>query len=159
MATAFPAYVAQGAEHTIVRDFTPGADSNEPFIVGDFVFYDTTDNVMQRCGANPTLIAGLSEVSSAAATLLTPSAKVPVRLIVGAGVVIAFASATTPAVSHIGDSYGITRNAAGQWLLDTAKTTTSSRARIIDVDITNGIFFGVLHENLLQFADVEVATS
>jgi hypothetical protein len=159
VASDFPAYIAQGHDHTRVRDYTPGIAAGEVMLPGDLWVFDTTNNWAERCGADPTLIAGISEVTSEQARLITASGKVPLRLFSGDNVVLGLASATTPAVSHIGDSYGITRESNGHWRLDVAKTTTSSRVRVIDVDIAAGIFFAVVHANLLQFADVEVATS
>lgn len=156
MATPFNAYVAQGFEGTTVREYTPGTGTNEPFLVGDFVFYDTTDNVMQLCGANPSLIAGISEVSSVAHTLLTPDGKVPVRVIRSFDVTLALSSATVPLASHIGDTYGITRTASApfQWQLDTTKTGANARVLVLDVDITEHIFYVQMLNTELQFAAI-----
>ena len=153
MASNFPAYVAQGAEKTVVRHYKPGT----AFIIGSFVVYDTSNNDMDVCGTNPATIAGISEVSSAAHTLLIEDAKVPVRIITASETVIALASATTPADSYIGDNVGITLDT--NWLCDVAKTTTTSRATVVDVDIGAGIFFVTLHANALQFAQKTVAQS
>lgn len=152
MASNFPAYVAWGAEHTVVEEYTPGT----AFLVGDFVYYDTSGNTMTLCGANPALIAGISEVSSAAAILLTPTAKAPVRLITSFNCVIAFSSATTPADTHLGDTYGITRTASApyQWQLDIAKTGADARALVVKVDIGSGTFFCHMLNTELQFAAV-----
>lgn len=158
----FPAYVAQGIEAgTHVQEFVPAQGSNEPFIVGDFVFVSTGESAeCERCGADPTLIAGISEISSEANRLITPNGRVPVRIITGASVVLGLSSSTTFAYgTHVGNSYGITRHASGFWQLDTAKTTTSSRARVIGGDAASNTFFVVLHANLLQFADLSVATA
>ena len=154
MASSFPAYVAQGAEKTVVRHYKPGT----AFVVGSFVVYDTSGNDMDLCGTDPALIAGISEVSSAAHTLLTEDAKVPVRILTASETVIALASATTPADSYIGDNVGITVSGT-TWLCDVAKTTTTSRATVVDVDITNGIFYVTIHANALQFAQKTVAQS
>jgi hypothetical protein len=158
----FPAYVAKGAETgTHVEEFTPAQGANEPFIVGDFVFVATGESgECERCGADPTLIAGISELSSEAARLITPNGRVPVRILTGSQVVIGFSSTTVPVyVTHVGNSYGITRASGGQWQLDIAKTTTSSRARVVAIDIPSGTFFCVIHQNVLQFADLTVATA
>lgn len=152
MASNFPAYVAQGAERTVVRNYKPGT----AFIPGSFVVYDTTNNDMDVCGADPVLIAGISEVSSAAATLLTPDAKVPVRIITSQQVIIAMGSATTPADSYIGDFLGIVLDT--NWLVDTSETT-NIRVQVVDVDITNGIFFVTLVPLIMQFNDVNEAIS
>ena len=161
MASAFRAYVSKGAEvGTRVVGFVPAQGASEPFIVGDFVVCSTGESgEVEVCGADPTLIAGISEISSEAHRVLTPDGRVPVRIIFGAGVEIALASATTPVrATHVGNSYGITKT-GNNWLLDVAKTTTSSRCRVVDVDVDKGIFFVVFHQNVLQFADITVATS
>lgn len=160
MASDFPARVCKGFEHTYVGEFPPGTAASEPSSPGSFVFYDTTDGTMDLCGADPTTIAGIAEVSSAAATVLTPDGKVPFRILQGDGVWIALSSTTTPDfATHVGKSYGITKASNGHWQLDVSKTTTSSRVRVVDVDATQGIFYCVVHQNLLQFADLTVATA
>lgn len=160
MASDFPAYVAQGAEHTVVRDYTPGQGGTETFIPGDFVVFDAgVGDDMIRCGTNPASIAGISEVNSENHRVITADGKVPIRLLTSTHVLLALSSATTPAASHIGDSYGITRTAGGHWQLDTTKTAGTSRMRVVDVDITNGIFYCRPHANALQFADVEATIS
>lgn len=158
----FPAYVAQGIEAgTHVQEFVPAQGSNEPFIVGDLVVVTTGESSeAERCGADPVLIAGISEVVSEDARLLTPNGRVPVRIITGASVVIGMSSTTVPVyATHVGNSYGVTRASGGQWQLDIAKTTTSSRARVVAIDIPSGTFFVVFHQNVLQFADLTVATA
>ncbi len=159
MASDFAAYVAQGVEKTVVRDYNPGVAAGEVMVVGEFAAYDTTNNWIERAGTDPTVIAGICEVDSEAARVLTDDGQIPIRILVGAGVILALSSATTPTLAHRGDSYGITRNAAGRWLLDVAKTTTASRMVVVDVDITEGIFFCQVHQNVLQFADLTVATA
>jgi hypothetical protein len=153
MASDFPAYVARGHKHSFVEDYVAGTGTDEPFIVGDFWYYNTTNNEVQLCAADPVLIGGISETDSAVHRLLTPDNKVPVRIITGQECQIAMASATTPAISHIGDGYGITRNASApfNWLLDTAKTTTSIRVWVNDVDIDAGIFYVSLGPTVMQF--------
>lgn len=161
MASLFPARVARGLEQTHVVEGVPAQGANEPFIVGDFVLCTTGESSeYERCGADPVLIAGISEVSSEAYRVIDPNGKCPVRILTGAGVVLAMSSTTTPVyATHVGNSYGITRASGGQWQLDISKTTTSSRMKVIDVNIASGIFYCVIHANLLQFADLIVATA
>jgi hypothetical protein len=162
MSSTFPAYVAQGIEAgTHVQEFVPAQGANEPFIYGDFVVVSTGESgEAERCGADPTLIAGISEVDSEKNRLITPNGRVPLRIITGASVVIGLSSATTPVyATHVGNSYGITRASTGQWQLDVAKTTTSSRCKVVGIDIPSGTFFVVFHQNVLQFADLTVATA
>lgn len=162
MSSLFPAYVCQGYEAgTHNAQFVPGQATNEPCIPGDFWYADTSDNgEAKRCGTNPTLIGGISEISTEAGRVLTPDGLVPLRILTGASVRIAFSSTTTPVrATHVGNSYGITRATGGQWQLDVSKTTTASRFKVVDVDEANGIFYAVVHQNVLQFADLTVATA
>lgn len=151
MASSFPAYVTKEVDRTDVFEYTPGT-AGDVFIVGSFVFYDTGTNTMKLCGADPALIAGLSEVGSVANALITPNGKVPVRILRN-GAIIALSSTTTPAESHVGDQYGITAT-SGVWKLDTAKTGADARMLVVAVDITNGIFYCQPLNDQLQFGSV-----
>lgn len=162
MSSLFPAYCARGIiEGSYVEEYTPATGTSEPFIPGDFVVVQTGESMeVERCGADPTLIAGISEVDSEKAKLITPNGRVPIRIITGASLVLGLSSATTFAyATHVGNSYGITRASGGQWQLDTAKTTTSSRVKVIGGDASSNTFFCVMHQNILQFADLTVATA
>lgn len=150
MASLFPAYTVQEFKRTSVQEYTPGT-STDVFVPGSFVFYDTTSNTMKLCAADPALIAGISEVDSVKNALITPNGKVPVRLL-HEGAIIAMSSATTPADSHVGDKYGITKASGGQWQLDTAKTGGSARVIVVSVDIGQGIFYCQVLTANLQFA-------
>ena len=152
MASNFPAHVTEGAEHTTVRDYAVGT----AFIPGSFVVWDTTNHDMDVCGADPVLIAGISEVNSTAAALLTPDSKVPVRIITSDQCIIALGSATTPAASYIGDALGIVLST--NWLVDTSETT-NVRVIVMDVDITNGIWYCNIVPLALQFGPVGTALS
>lgn len=157
----FPARVARGIEQTYVEEFVPATGSDEPFIPGDFVVVSTGESgEVERCAADPVLIAGISEVSSVAAALLTPNGRVPVRILTGAGCILALSCTTTLVhATHVGNSYGITRASGGQWQLDIAKTTTSSRVKVIAIDESSNTAYCVIHQNVLQFADLTVATA
>ncbi len=149
MASDFPAYVAAEYEHgTEVQEYTPGL-TTEAFGPGDLVFYDTSDQLMQLCGADPSLIAGISEVDSEEAKTLTPNGKVPVRLL-KPNALVAMCSATTPAESHVGVAYGVVTLASGNWSVDTSDTS-NTRVVVKRVDIENGIFFVSFLAANLQF--------
>jgi hypothetical protein len=155
MASSFPAEVAQRIDQgSDVQPYTPSQESGETMVPGELVFYDTTNNWMERCGADPALIAGISEGSSEAGRVLTEDGKVPIRLL-KSGAVVRFASTTTPAESHAGDEYGITRDANGHWLLDIAKTTTDARFQVVRVDIPSGSFYCIPLAEYLQFDGVD----
>jgi len=153
MASLFPAYVARGHEDTVNVDYPPASDAH--VIPGSFWFYDTTGNDANICGADPALIAGISEIDSDQGEEITPDGYAPYRVILGPKCVLALSSATTPAQSHVGDQYGITKDATtGYWQLDTGKTGSDARVLVRSVDIANGIFFCSVLNDQLQFATV-----
>jgi hypothetical protein len=152
MASNFPAYLAEGVDDTHVAEYPPASDAH--VVPGSLWFYDTSGNDANICGADPDLIAGISEVNSDLAEHITPDGKVPLRVITGPRALLALSSATTPAQSHVGDQYGITKAANGNWQLATAKTGGDARVLVHRVDITNGIFFCSVLNDQLQFATV-----
>ncbi len=151
MATDFPASVAAEHEHgTEVQEFTPSATAGETAAgPGEFMYYDTADQKIKRCGADPSLIAGISEVDSEKAKLLTPNAKVPLRLL-KPNALVRMCSATTPAETHVGVLYGISRLASGNWSVDTGDTS-NTRVIVKSVDIARGWFLVNFIAANLQF--------
>ena len=162
MASDAPARVISGYEAgTDVQEYIPSQVGAETVIPGDFWFIDTADlTEMKRCGTDPILIGGISEVDSEAARVLTANGRIPLRTLSAASNRIALYSATTPVyATHVGTSYGITRNAGGHWLLDIAKTTTDSRMMVVGVNLDEAgfeYFICQIHQNILQFADLLV---
>ena len=132
-ATDFPAHVTRGEDqHSRVEEFTP--DVTVTMLVGDFGVWDDSNNWLERCGADPALIAGISEVDSVQAALLTASGKIPHRLL-EAGVVLCMSSATDYVeATHRSVQYGITRSTAGNWRVDVSKTGASERVLVLDGD-------------------------
>jgi hypothetical protein len=156
MASDYPAYVAQGFEDSHVEDFPPASDAH--VVPGDLWFYDTTGNDANVCGADPALIAGISEIDSDAAEHLTPDGNVPLRVITGSRCILAMCSATTPAQAHVGDHYGVVTLTSGNWAVDTTETT-NVRVTVKRVDIANGIFFVSILPLAMQFNAVGEALS
>ena len=158
MASNFPAYVAMGADKTNVFEFVPATGASEPFVTGSFVVLSTGESSeVEVCPTDPILILGISEGDSAIGATLTANGRVPIRVLTD-GVIIALGSSTTPAYTHVGNSYGITVSGTN-WLLDTAKTTTSSRCRVVAVDIPKGIFYVTMHgasatASIFQFSNI-----
>ena len=153
MASDFAAYVVGGSEAgTRVEQWVPGTGATETFIPGDLVFFNTTNDEVERCGADPTNIAGIAEVTSEQAKTLTDDGRVPVRVITNASCRVAMSSATTPVVAtHVGVAYGLVRESNGHWRVDVSETTTTS-VTVVDVDVTNGIWYVVFDLADLQFA-------
>lgn len=153
MASDFPAYVAAEYEHgTEVHEFVPSQTAGETAAAsGEFVYYDPADQKIKRCGADPALIAGISEVSSEAARVLTPNGKIPIRLL-KPNALVALCSATTPAEAHIAvaTGYGIARLSSGNWALDTGDVA-NPRCFVKKIDIAKGIFFVSFIAANLQF--------
>lgn len=139
MASDFAARVVSGFEHTYVEEYTPSQVTNETFVPGDVVVWDAGNDWVERGGADPTVIWGLSEVDSEEARVLTENGKVPIRKILP-GCRLAMASATTYVeATHRGVEYGIVRNASGHWLVDVSETS-AVRVVVRDGDATNNIW-------------------
>lgn len=150
MASSFPAEVAQKIDiGSDVQPYTPSQVAGEVFVPGDLVFYDTVNFWMERCGADPALIAGISEVDSEEARVLTEDGKIPVRLL-DTSAIVRMASATTPAEAHVGVAYGIVRDANGHWLVDTADVV-NTRVTVVGIDIATGSFYVKFIAANLQF--------
>lgn len=148
-ASSFPAYVTQNiGDGTQVFEYPVSAVAGETLTVGELAFYDTTDDRLERCGADPALIAGISEVDSTVASTITPDGKIPLRVL-SSRAVVAMASATVyDAATHIGVEYGVVRNGSGYWLVDTSDT---SNVRVIVVGgdtVTNTFYVKFLAANL-----------
>lgn len=147
MASDFPAYVAAEYEHgTEVLEYTPSSDVIVP---GSLWYYDTGTQTVKLCGADPSLIGGVSEVDASEADDLTPNGKVPFRAL-KPNALVALCSATTPAETHVGTAYGVVKLSSGNWAVDTSDTT-NTRVVVKRVDITNGIFFVSFLAANLQF--------
>lgn len=132
----FPAAVAAYTERSDVFEYTPSQVAGETLLVGDLCVWDDGNNWVERAGANPTAIIGISEVSSEAARVLTPNGKIPIRQL-NERVIVALSSTTTlTEAAHRQQEYGITRATGGQWQLDTSKTGGTARVLVIDVDET-----------------------
>ena len=138
MASSFPAYVVFGHEHTRNEDYMPSVTAGETLIPGDLWTWDDTNNKAIRCGADPATIMGISEVDSSKS--YTPGGRVPLRLL-SPLVTVAMSSTTTPVeATHVGQVYGISRNAAGFWQVDTSDTT-NTRVVIVRVDTNPEVWY------------------
>jgi hypothetical protein len=122
-------------------------DVSQPF---EFVFFDTADNNVKECGADPALILGICLGAAPASTVGNQKPqpygtnKVPVAVLTD-NVVVGLSSTTTPSLAFKERAGGLTKVTSGTgrnfWQCDTSKTGGTSRFIIIDVDITNGIFY------------------
>jgi hypothetical protein len=136
MASDFPAYVAYNHENYDVGKYT--IDSANAGKAGSLCLLNTGDNEIDECGADPALILGLMTGPYTARTIY-PDSKMPV-IILTSNVVVAMCSATTPAVSHLQDDYGIVKLASGNWSVDTGEAV-NTRVNVVKVDIAAGIFY------------------
>lgn len=138
MASSFPAHVVEGHEHTRVEDYVPSTSASETLIPGDLWTWDDTNNKAIRCGADPTSIMGISEVNSS--VILSPTGRIPLRIL-SPFALIAMSSTTTPVeATHVGQVYGIARNASGFWQVDVADTT-NTRVVVVRVDTNPEIWY------------------
>lgn len=151
MSSTFPANVVEQIDiGTTVDEYTPSATAGETAQkAGELVYFDTATQLIKRCGADPTLIAGFVEGSSEDWKVLTPNGKIPVRkLTEKAGVKLG--GAGTPAETDVGVKYGIVRDANGNWLIDTTDTV-NTRVIVYRVDIPNGAWYVRFLAANLQF--------
>lgn len=148
--TIFPAQFAQGMPPTQWLNF----DSAATFIEGALLVFDT-DGELIECSADPTLVSAVS---------LTPAGRGPgFQMADGVTQVtyraykcsVVLAEKTviwsmrgvnggtdpvTPALTNVGESYGVVRTTGGSWALDLAETSVKV-FDIVGVDIDNKIFY------------------
>lgn len=151
MASQFPAFIAHagaiGEEPRVDEATFLSTDASQP---GEFVFFDTADNNVKICGADPALILGLALGNAPASTLLAGRAplpygpnKTPVAAL-GPETIIGLSSTTTPSLAFKMRAGGLTKVTSGGrafWQCDTSKTAGTSRFIIIDVNIPAGLFY------------------
>lgn len=153
MASQFPAYIPIG-----------GAVGSEPYVdemtflstdatnVGEFVFFDTADNNVKTCGADPALILGVQLGNGPASPFIGGALGKPspygtnksLVAIIAPETIVALSSTTTPSLAFVTRAGGLTKVTAGGrnfWQCDTSKTAGTSRFIIMDVDIPNGIYY------------------
>lgn len=149
MASSFKATVARNYNSACVDEYTP--DTSATFVVGDLVVFNTGTQKLDKCGADPALIAGISFVASGTggAQTLTENGKLPIYCL-QSDTVVSMASDTTPAESHIGTAYGIADGGSGVWKVDIGDTS-NTRVDVIGIDVTNGIFYVRFKAANLQF--------
>lgn len=150
MSSSFPASVAEEIDvGTTVSEYTPDTGSNSAAKAGEFMYYDTADQLLKRCGADPTLVAGICEGASEDWKVLKPNGKVPLRTCTEkAG--IRLAGVGTPAETDVGVQYGVVRDANGNWCIDTTDTTNKV-VTVYRVDPTNGAWYCRFIPAVLQF--------
>lgn len=98
------------------------------FNAGELVFYDTTNNGVDRCGADPALILGIAHCGSADAWLY-PNNRIPVSILTPESVIcMSIAGGTNPSDTLVGDAYGIVRTVVGStgfWEVDLAEAVNT----------------------------------
>lgn len=152
MASDFAATATANIEFgSEVQEFTPSQTAGEvAAAVGELMYLDTADGKIKRCGADPALIAGLAELVSEDARVLTPNGKVPLRLI-KPSLLVRMCSATTPVyATHVGNGYGIARLASGHWAVDVGDTS-NKRVEVVKVIESTGEWFVHFTATNLQF--------
>ena len=108
----------------------------QTFQIGELVYHDTSVATLKVCGADPSLIAGVS-LADAAFGLGTQwpgniygGVSIPVALL-KPDTKVFMASATTPAAAHVGKSYGVVL-ASNVWRVDTTDES-NTRVRVLDI--------------------------
>lgn len=136
MATDFPAYVAYHHDAYEVGNFK--VDSANAGKAGSLCLINTSDDEVEECGADPTLILGLMTGPYTSRTIYAGN-KMPVIMLTP-GVVVAMCSATTPLDAHLTRAYGVVKLASGNWAVDISDTT-NTRLHVVRIDATAGIFY------------------
>jgi len=149
--SSFPAHVTESIDQgSVVQEYTPSQTGAETAAkAGELMFFDTADQKIKRCGADPALIAGICEASSEANRVLTPNGKVPFRLL-SPTVGVRMASAVTLTEANVGvaTGYGIVRDANGNWCLDTTDVA-APRVFVYRIDtVTNAAYVRFMAANL-----------
>jgi len=148
VASSFPAFIAHAGVIDEPKQYEATFLSTDASQTGEFVFFDTADNNVKVCGADPALILGLCTGSGPASTLQqkpSPYAlnKSPVAVL-SSDIIVGLSSTTTPSLAFVTRKGGLTKVTTGGrniWQCDTSKTGGTARFVILDVDITNGIFY------------------
>ena len=124
MASAFrPTLAGGGADYPEVKSFSIEAAS--AIIYGDLVFFDTADNLVKPCAADPTVILGIALSDGAVATKnIFPNSKIPIAVLSSKDKVV-MGSSTTPLQTHILRTYGVVKT-GNNWLVDISEVTTMS---------------------------------
>jgi hypothetical protein len=145
MASDFPVQLSMKHEAGYeVRYFT--LDNAQTVKPGAFVFLNTADNEIEKCGTDPALILGIVLAHGAPGTAAGAvnnskwlyEGKLPVAVLTP-NIILGMCSATTPANSHLSDAVEIAELASGNWAVDVAAVNT--RMVVHDIDAVNGIFY------------------
>lgn len=122
MASNFPLEPVGNYPSTSVKHFPVTA--GQTFIKGALVVY--TSDALVECGADPASVLGLAlepaSVGLATGGSIHGGTNIPV-LVFTPSIELRISSATTPAQTLVGDSYGVVKST--NWLLDTSETTAN----------------------------------
>lgn len=154
MATQFPAFLAHASGQNEPYNYEATFLSTDTSVPGDLVFFDTADNNVKKCGANPALILGIClGFAPTAAQVVANTIKaqpyrtnlVPVAVL-QEDVIVGLSSATVPTRAFLGRNWDLvntilTTGAGNLSIWQLLNTQANARVRVIDIDITNGIFY------------------
>lgn len=133
MASTFtPCIQGTPNDYPIVRPYQIEAAS--AIVAYDLVFFDTADNLVKPCGADPALILGIA-LSTGANKTIYPGSAIPVAIL-NPDVLVCMASATTPAQAHLARPFGIEKT-GNLWRVDTTEVG-ATRLTVIDYSPHSG---------------------
>jgi hypothetical protein len=146
--SSFPATITEDIEASSVQEYAVSVTSGETAAAsGELMYFDTSTQTLKRCGADPSLIAGIAEGASATWRLLTPNNKIPLRTL-SPRCGVRMCSSTTLSEANVGVAYGIVRDANGFWAVDTTDTS-NTRVFVYRVDTgANAAFVRFVAANL-----------
>lgn len=120
MASTFHPVCQPGSPQPVVRHFPP--DTTAAFTEGALVYFDTGDQLLKECGADPALILGVARCS-VADRAINPQSFIPVDVIEPTQSWV-MSSATTPAATNLATAYGVVKT-SGYWKVDTSDTSNT----------------------------------
>jgi len=120
MASTFHPVCQPGSPQPVVRHFP--VDTSATFTAGALVYFDTGDQLLKECGADPSLILGVARCS-VADRAINPQSLIPVDVIEPTQS-WTMSSATTPADTHLMTAYGVVKT-SGYWKVDTTDTSNT----------------------------------
>jgi len=127
MASAFrPMLAGGGSDYPEVKSYAIEAAST--IVFGDLVFFDTADNLVKPCAADPTLILGISLADATLKTIF-PNSRIPIAILTPKDKVV-MSSSTTPGEAHLTRLYGVEKTGTN-WRVDISDTT-ATRVTVVD---------------------------
>lgn len=153
--SSFPIFLAHSAGQNEPYGYQATFLNTDTSVPGDLVFFDTADNNVKKCGANPALILGICQAFAPSAAQLTaqtmkvqpyPTNQVPVAVLQEDVIVGMSCNGFALTRAFLGRSWDIvnttlTTGAGALSIWQLANTQANTRVRVLDIDIVNTIAY------------------